>query len=88
MSNNLREQIEGKITTFCRVVETDLPQWRNARTPVRFRGMELEVAKRCRELADEISESILRDIAADPLFEMEVSVAARQGSCGRGAGGT
>ena len=79
MSNNLREQIEGKITTFCRVVETDLPQWRNARTPVRFRGMELEVAKRCRELADEISESILRDIAADPLFEMEVSVAARQG---------
>lgn len=79
MSKELREQVEKKVAAFRETVEASLSEWSKARTPVKFRRMELDVAKQCRELGDEITASILVDIVSDPSFEVEVSVAARQG---------
>ena len=73
------EQIQEKVSAFGEEVEAKLSDWSKARTPVVFRQMELEVARHCRGLADQIAASILRDTVSDPEFEVEVSVAARQG---------
>ena len=54
MSNNLREQIQQQIAAFGELVEAHLSAWSKARTPVEFREMELDVAKRCRQLSDGI----------------------------------
>lgn len=86
MSNNLREQIQEKVATFGEQVEAKLDAWSEARTPAMFRQMELEVARQCRSVADEIAASILQDAVSDPAFEVEVSVAARQGGLLRQGG--
>ena len=55
MSNNLREQIQQQIAAFGELVEAHLSAWSKARTPVEFREMELDVAKRCRQLSDDLT---------------------------------
>ena len=86
MSNNLREQIQQQIAAFGELVEAHLSVWSKARTPVEFREMELDVAKRCRQLSDGITACVLQDTVSDPSFEREVSVAARQGGLLRQGG--
>jgi hypothetical protein len=86
VSSHLREQIQEKVSAFGEEVEAKLSDWSKARTPVLFRQMELEIARHCRGLADQIAASILRDTVSDPEFDVEVSVAARQGGLLRHGG--
>lgn len=86
VQGNLSEQIDEKLAAFRDEVEGKLGAWTAARTPVAFRQMELEVARQCRGLGDEIVARILKDTVSNPAFEVEVSVAARQGGLLRQGG--
>lgn len=61
-------------------LEEKLPEWLDARTPSRFRAMELDVAKTARDFADEVVEAILREMLGDAAFHAECCAAAKAGA--------
>lgn len=78
MPRDLPEQIRTTIETFARDVEGSLAQWRQARDPVAFRQMELEVAAASRKVADDLVAAILQDAVRDSDLQARASAAARQ----------
>lgn len=78
MPTDLLSQITDKISTLALDVERRLSQWVDARDPVAFRQMELEVAAVGRKLADDITAALLTHIAADPSLQASASQAARR----------
>ena len=78
MSRNLRRQINARIDAFKDEIGDERERWAAARTPVAFRNAEQEIARRCRDLQDEITATVLKDIVADTAFQVETAVAVRE----------
>lgn len=79
MPDELLTQIVTKIKQFGETVEAKLPEWSKARSPTKFREMELEVHGELRRLGDEIVGPILKDTLGDGIYQAETSRAARSG---------
>lgn len=78
MPADLLSQITDQISTFARDVEHRLHQWMSVRDPVAFRAMEHEVATAGRQLADQLTATLLKHIVADPTLQASASQAARR----------
>ena len=72
-------KIQGKIAEAAKTVAKRVEAWVGVRDPIGFRGAELEIASVCRDLADEVTASVLEQIVSDPALQAEASLAARQG---------
>lgn len=85
MPSDPLSQIQSRLNTFCREVETRVGEWRQIRDASSFRALEVEVAAMARSVADGIVEPIFKAIVEDPTFQEETKAAAR--SAGRYRGG-
>lgn len=79
-------QATEKVTQFHKQVEAKLQCWLEARSPESFRQMELDIARECRRVQDELTEVVLRSVVGDGAFQAETTTAARQGGRYRDGG--
>lgn len=79
MPEKLLRQLMTTIEQFKTTVESKLPQWRAALSPIEFREMELAVHGELRQLGDKLVGPILKDIVSDATYQARVSRAARSG---------
>jgi len=75
----IREAIKQKLAGFWTNVDSRIDTLLAVRDPIAFREAELEMHGLNRDLADEIMGSILMHVVADPSFQANASLAARQG---------
>ena len=78
MTENLVLQISKIISEFSQRIDKKISRWESVRASTAFRRMEVEISTMARELADQITEKLLRAIVLNGSFQQQTVEALRR----------